>query len=525
MLWKLIALRIRGAFSGKAIQGKGKWAAVLTAVLFVYLAACVGGLMYLLFSALCAPFVAAGLGWYYFGLAGLTAFTLAFVGSIFAAQSQLYDARDNEMLLSMPIRPGLILGSRMVFLWVLDLCFVLLILVPAEIAYAVQFPVTAPMALCLGAVCLLLPCLSLTCSALAAWGTAALTGRMGRHKTLFTMVLSLAFLACYFYVYSQIQTILGAILSSAGAVAQKLAAVFPVYHMGLAMAGGRGVSLLITAACCLLPLALACWLLSRSFLTIATRKRGMAKVQYKGGPMEAASLDQALLRREAKRLTSSAIYMMNCGFGALMLLILAAAAVWKRALLRALLAAAPIPAAPAVSAAVCLLASMVLITAPSVSLEGKTLWLLQSLPVSPWAVLRAKLRLHLLIAMPCAAVSALVLCVCLDLSPAQWLPVLLPPLASCWFSACAGLALNLCFPKLDWISEAAAVKQGLAMFLSMLSALGTVFLAIGLYAVLSPLLPEAAILLLLAVLFAAAALLLERWLKRRGTARFAGLHA
>lgn len=523
MLRKLISLRIRGAFSGKAIQGRGKWAAVLTAALFVYLAACIGGLMYLLFSALCAPFVEAGLGWYYFSLAGLTAFALSFVGSIFAAQAQLYDARDNELLLSMPIRPGLILGSRMIFLWGLDLCFVLLILVPAGLAYAVRFGLTAPMALCLGAVCLLLPCLSLTCSALAAWGTAALTSRMGRHKTLAAMVLSLGFLACYFYAYSQIQKILGAILSSSGAMAEKMAAVFPIYHMGLAIAGGRGGSLLITAACCLLPLALACWLLSRSFLRIATRRRGAAKVQYKGGPMETAAPDKALLRREARRLTSSAVYMMNCGLGALMLLVLAGAAVWKRALLRELLAVLPIPASPVISGAVCFVASMVLITAPSVSLEGKTLWLIQALPVSPWAALRAKLRLHLLIALPCAAVSALVLCGFLGLSPVQWLPVLLVPLAFCWFTACAGLALNLCFPRLDWISEAAAVKQGLAMFLSMLSAIGAVFLGAGLYVVLSPLLPEAALLPLLAALFAAAALLLERWLRRRGAARFAAL--
>ena len=43
------------------------------------------------------------------------------------------------------------------------------------------------------------------------------------------------------------------------------------------------------------------------------------------------------------------------------------------------------PAAPLLLAgAICMLASMNDITAPSVSLEGKSLWLLQSLPVTPW---------------------------------------------------------------------------------------------------------------------------------------------
>ena len=42
----------------------------------------------------------------------------------------------------------------------------------------------------------------------------------------------------------------------------------------------------------------------------------------------------------------------------------------------------------------CALASMNDMSAPSVSLEGKNLWLIQSLPITPWQVLRAKLLLH-----------------------------------------------------------------------------------------------------------------------------------
>ena len=49
------------------------------------------------------------------------------------------------------------------------------------------------------------------------------------------------------------------------------------------------------------------------------------------------------------------------------------------------------------SAALCLLASMNDMAAPSVSLEGRQLWLAQSLPVTPWQVLRAKLEMQLLL--------------------------------------------------------------------------------------------------------------------------------
>ena len=48
-------------------------------------------------------------------------------------------------------------------------------------------------------------------------------------------------------------------------------------------------------------------------------------------------------------------------------------------------------------AAVCLLASMNDMAAPAVSLEGRNLWLVQSLPVVPWQALRAKLDVQLVL--------------------------------------------------------------------------------------------------------------------------------
>ena len=46
----------------------------------------------------------------------------------------------------------------------------------------------------------------------------------------------------------------------------------------------------------------------------------------------------------------------------------------------------------------------------SISLEGKNLWLAQSLPVTPWQVLRAKLLVQVLVTgIPMAVTSVLIL--------------------------------------------------------------------------------------------------------------------
>mgnify|MGYP000793130102 CR=1 FL=1 len=91
------------------------------AVLFLYVIICFFIMFGSMFSSICMPLHELGLGWLYFAIAGLMAFMLTFIGNVFATQTQLFDAKDNELLLSMPIAPKFILGSRMLLLLALDL--------------------------------------------------------------------------------------------------------------------------------------------------------------------------------------------------------------------------------------------------------------------------------------------------------------------------------------------------------------------------------------------------------------------
>ena len=164
-------------------------------------------------------------------------------------------------------------------------------------------------------------------------------------------------------------------------------------------------------------------------------------------------------------------------------------------------------------------------TAPSVSLEGGTLWLLQSLPVAPQQVLRVKVELQLLLTLPGAWFCAGCAMAALRIPAGQGLLVLAVLAAFVWLTAQMGLALGLCLPNLHWVSEAAVVKQSaasmLAMFGGWLLAGGVLFLPLTLLDYAVP--PLAAQTVCLAVLLGLD-LLLHRWLCTRGAARFAALH-
>jgi len=527
MFSALLKIRLRALLSSFRKGGLGRLSGgrtALIALLAVYVIGCFLFLFGSLFASLCRPLTDGGLTWLYFSLAGILATVIAFLGSVFSTQSQLYEAKDNELLLALPVPPRLILASRLAALLVMNFLLELLVLLPCIAVYGYFYPLTAAMVLLFLPCALLLPLLSTGLSCAVGALLALISSRV-RRKSLFTTLASLAFLAAYFYGYSQAGIFIRRLAERGAAIAEAIRRVLPpLYYFGAALGEGDLTAFALFALCMAALFALVIVLLSRSFLGIATRRTGTGRRTYRRRRLRAHSPGRALLGRELRRFWQSPAYLLNSGFGSVMALVAAGALLWRGRALPALLAALSFPAELLpllVTAALCLLASGNLITAPSVSLEGKSLWLLQSIPVSAGAVLRAKAACHLVITLPPLLVTTAAAAAVLRL-PASALPTLiLAPAAMAAFTAAAGLAMNLRFPRLNWSSETAAVKQSMSVLLTMLITLSAVFLpalayALALYGRVSPGLFAWLYTALLALLTAALAL----YLRRGGARRF-----
>lgn len=298
-----------------------------------------------------------------------------------------------------------------------------------------------------------------------------------------------------------------------------------------ALAAPRPGGALLAALLLFLALAAACMALcgkalAKPYLRLLTLEPGRAKAEYRAKTQKKQPPRRALLRRELLHLGACPMWLLNCALSSLLLPVLGVAALWKAADLRAFTAAYLPESLPMlVCGMVCAIAAMNFITAPSVSLEGGTLWLLQSLPVPPQQVLRAKAELQLLLTLPGAWFCAGCAMAALRIPAGQGLLVMVVLAAFVWLTAQFGLALGLCLPNLHWVSEAAVVKRSaasmLAMFGGWLLAGGVLFLPLILLDYAVP--PLAAQTVCLAVLLGLD-LLLHRWLCTRGAARFAALH-
>ena len=522
MLKSLLRVRfaaLLAAFTGQSRkrgrQTKGKAAGY--ALLMLYCFCAFVFLFYSSFSQLAEAFFPAGLGWLYFAMFAIMAFALMFIGSVFTAKSQLFEAKDNELLLSMPVRPGLILLSRMAAMLAMNFVFELVVALPV---FAAWLRFGSPDAAGIAAfvlIVLALPLFALAVSCLFAWLISLLTSRM-RNTTVITMVLSVVFLLAYFVFCFRMNTYVTQLAANGQSIAGALGAALPLVWLGRAAAEGNLACLGLTLLWTILPFALAYVLLAR------TTNRGQIRVRYEKKAMRASSQDAALYRRELARLTSSSGYMLNAGLGLVFELALAVLAVVKRQELLTVFQVMPAlkqALAPILLLAGMLVSGMVFFTASSVSLEGKSYWVVRSMPVPTKKVLRAKLNLSNSLSAGPALLMMLVCALVLGLPAVEVILLLACQLLFVLLSADIGLMEDLRHCNLDWINETQAAKQGAGVVLTMLIVWGFV-LAVGAvyFALLAIVLTTPVFLALVLALLAALYALTQRWLATRGVRRF-----
>lgn len=442
---------------------------VLFAAIMIVL---LGGMFTYLSLSICGPLAAADMDWMYFTLMGLLAVLLGVFGSVFNTYSGLYLSKDNDLLLSLPIPVSAIMAARLLSVYLMGLMYSQVIILPAVIVYWITVSASA------GAIfgCLLLMLLIsvfvLTLSCALGWVVAKVSLKL-KNKSFITVILSLAFLGGYYFFYFKAQILIRNLIANAAVYGAKIkGAAYPLYLFGN-VGTGDAVAMLTVSAAVLALFALMWLIISRSFLKIATSSGHTAKKVYKETAVKQKSVAATLLAKEFGRFTSSPNYMLNCGLGILLLPICGAMLLWKGGTVVSILnevfgaRAGSVPLL--LCAGVCTLASMNDMAAPSVSLEGKNLWLMQSLPVTPRQVLRAKLSVQLLLtgipALFCTGCMAFIYPFTLP----ELLTAILVPMSYVLLSALFGLFLGLKMPNLSWTSEITPIKQSACVCIALLS--------------------------------------------------------
>ncbi len=503
LLLKTRILALADQFSG---QSKGKQAmnvrkiGVLAGAALLLLVGA-GYLVSKILGPLYNNMLAAGMEWLYFAMVGGLAFLISFMFTSIYAQGAIFEAKDNEMLLSMPIPPAAILGSRLGALYFLNFFFAATFMATAGIVKLTQGGTAQVGGVVMYVISIfLLALISTTLSCLLGWLVSVITRRL-RRKALFQLLVSLALLGGFYAIFlGDINRHLQTITENNEGIAGVFRGVlYPFYAMGVACTGKDFGMFLIFAACVIIPFALVYIVLSKSFVRIVTTKASAKKLKYEAKALKTSSVVRAMTKKELSRFFNSSSYMLNAGLGlvySLGMTIMMVVGMGSKTTMAAVEASPVEPGflenignivgadgLPLLFGLIlALFASFSYISGPSISVESNNIWILKSSPLKASDILKSKVYAHLIIAVPFSLVSSLILIIATQKMNAYTIfHTIFMPLLAHIFCAHIGLIANLYLGKLTFPSIAKAVKSNSAALIPMLSTMIVTFLPSVLY--------------------------------------------
>ena len=504
-----------------------KWQIALWCIFFVVIIfGVLGGMFTVLSYTLCNPLVSLDVGWLYFLLMSLIAILLGTFGSVFNTYAGLYLAKDNDLLLSLPIPVNKIIASRLLNVYIMGALYSLIALIPAIVVYWFTAGFTMMRFICGILLMIIVTLIVMLLSCILGWVVAKFSQRF-KNKSFVSVFAALLFVAAYYYFYFKANDAINSLLANAVVYGNEIKGSLYVLYLF----GNIGEGNMIAAGIFLAAAAALCYVvwtvISRTFFSIAADTGTGEKKVYHEKTVRKKSVFGALLAKEFKRFTSSANYMLNCGLGVLLIpaagvMMLLKGSVITQAL-DTVFTHAPYSSAVLLCIMLCMLTSMSDMAVPSVALEGKSIWIPQSLPVPAKSVLRAKACVQLiLVSIPIAFASIASMLVIDAPIMVKVLGVLTAMIFS-FFSTMLGMYLGVRMANLHWVSELSVIKQSGSVTIILFgtwiiaAAMGAawLFFAYKIGAV--------AYLAILSVFFAAAGIYLLHWLDTKGAEHFAEL--
>ncbi len=388
---------------------------------------------------------------------------MALITTVYKTNGLLFGFKDYDLLMSLPIKTGTIITSRIIMLYGMNIFYSAAIMVPSTIVYAMF--ASPPLAFTpVFIILMLLTPLVPVIIATVIGSLIAIAASRFKRKSGASMIFTVAAMLVWMLFAFNMQNITVNFADIGAGLVDIVNKIYPLaawYTSALtelnvpALLGFIGVSLGAFAAF----VAIVGKYFTRMNSAI-TANRTVS--DYKLGELKQSSPKRALLKKEFKRFTSSSAYMMNSGVG---LILLTAAAV--------ILLIVGLPKALALVGftgfmdsinvmlplGICFFVVMTCPSASSLSLEGKNLWIIRSLPVGTKDILQAKINMNFLLIFFAVLINSTIFDIVLKPGVAIGIMMFLTPLAYGFFTACFGLSLNISHPNFDWDSEIRVIKQ------------------------------------------------------------------
>ena len=407
-------------------------------------------------------------------LTALSVSTLAFIFTLLKSNSYLYEFKEYDMLMAMPFEIRDIVGSKFLYMYIKSLYWYVSISFSGLIGYAIWVKPGVYTYISWILLTFIIPIIP---SIVAAFiGTVIVSiGVKFKHTKIVQVILSFALILFSITLRFIIEGIAKSgkteeLLTNIADGTQSVAGWYlPADWFSKAVTGENvflGILLFIVS----IVLSYVFFIVvARSYRKINSKlSTGATKVKNAEVGYKKKSIVISTAYKEWKRLLGSSLYMTNCCFGQVMALIIGIAGLFLKAeaIIATITGGAPIEA-KAFCGALPLIAFFFVGMAPttccSLSLEGKSYWIVQSLPIRKRDLYTGKMLMNLMISAPFMLLSVLGLCICFRVGVVNTLLSLVLSVIICMYATCFGMFTGIKFVKLEWENEIEVIKQGAAL--------------------------------------------------------------
>lgn len=415
---------------------------------------------------------------------------LTLVEGIYKSQGILFDAKDNDLLFSLPIEKSKILFVRIFKLLSFQFLYNALFMIPAYVVYIYYEHPGISFYLISILMTFLLPIIPTVISSIMGYIVKAVSVKFKAKKivqTVFTMIIFFGI----FYISLNTQGILENIINNAESINAVIKKVYYPAGAYIDLIQNFNITtLLILIVINIVPLAIFIMIASKFYFGIISKsseKGKSKKIKSIESKVKVKSKLSALVSKELKRYFSSTVYIFNTSFGLILLLIITIAmSVNINGVINTITEGEGmgidintiISLMPKIF--FCLVtytACMTSITSSSISLEGKSFNITKSLPISVDTILLSKILMSCIITMPVILISDLIFFIAFQVEIIDILFILTISILMPILIAIIGLFTNLKYPKMNASSDTEVVKQSMSTTIAVFSGmiLGLVF--------------------------------------------------
>jgi len=390
---------------------------------------------------------------------------MVMVMGISLSQGILFTYKDGDLLRSMPFTDREIAASKLIVFLVTIYSYLLAILIPYLVIHGAAAG-EGPLFYVLSVVgSLFVPMLPATIAALLGlWLTKISAGK--KHED--TIRNGITFLAIFILCFAS------GFMSSGAELNFKN--YLPSGLFASALLDGNMLYFLIFVAVNAAALIFFIFVFSGIMLrTGALTKQAYHEKNFKAARQEAKSPFGALRAKEFHSYFKNFLYVINTVIGMIILIIAAVVVLVMRATIAEELAAAGVDSSSIMTVITLVTGAMVgmsCTTAASISLEGKSLWILKSMPFTTGQIFLAKFIVNFAVTIIPGEAVALLMSIGFRASLASTLLAIVYILLVSVFTGLFGLLMNLRFPRLDFENEAQAIQQSVSSLIAVVVPLG-----------------------------------------------------